>query len=142
MADFFKKIGHGFSVASKNMKESIDISKKRSEIKKQISDGNDRIEKIKLSIGERVYDAYKNEARTESNIELCKEIDAIYLQLKTLEAQVLELDGIKLCEKCGVRIPLDAVFCSKCGARQTASFDVDVDKTQVTHTDEDGMISL
>ncbi len=142
MAEIFKKIGHGVSVASKNVKDSIDISKKRSEIKKQINEGTMKIEEMKLSIGERVYDAYKKNARAESTVDTCKEIDGIYLQLRSLESQLLEIDGIKLCEKCGAKIPLDAVFCSRCGERQIASFGND-NTVQDSHSDdEDNMISL
>lgn len=141
MAEFFKKIGHGVSVASKNIKESVDISKKRSELRRQISECNEKTQKIKLSIGDRVYTAYKNDVRAESNAELCRELDGIASELKSLEAQLLELDGIKLCEKCGTKIALDAVFCSACGERQIARFDTDANDFK-TDNDEDNMISL
>lgn len=141
MAEFFKKIGQGVSVATKNVKESIDISKKRCEIKKQMNEADDKIEKLKLSIGESVYERYKNGTGNDSCIELCKEIDSTKAQMIKLEAQLLELDGIKLCEKCGTKIPLDAVFCSKCGERQYSAFDTDV-KSDSENSQEDNMISL
>lgn len=144
MAEFFKKIGQGVSAASKNVKESIDISRKKSELKKQINDGNGKIEQIKLSVGNCVYNAYKKEIRPDSFTELCKEIDNIEIQIKKLEMQLFELDGIKLCEKCGTKIPLDAVFCSKCGEKQNGAFDGDVVGTENTDSasNEDNMISL
>lgn len=141
MAEFFKKIGQGVSVAAKNVKESVDISKKRCEIKKQMNEADDKIKKLKLSIGENVYDRYKNGTGSDSCIELCKEIDSTKAQISKLEAQLLELDGIKLCEKCGTKIPLDAVFCSRCGERQHSVFDTDANPDS-EDSQEDNMISL
>lgn len=144
MAEFFKKIGQGVSTASKNVKESIDISRKRLEIKKQINDGKEKEDKIKLSIGNNVYNAYKKDLRPDLFTELCKEIDDMEVQIKRLESELLELDGIKLCENCRNKIPLDAVFCSKCGEKQNAVFGTSVTdiKTDNVTTDEDNMISL
>lgn len=140
MADFFKKIGDGFSKAANNVKDSVDTSRKRGELKKQISDAKNNIKSIELAMGEAIYNAYKNGARPESFTENCKEIDNLQVEIKVLNAKLLELDGIKLCEKCGAEIPVDSAFCSKCGARQLGIFDDATAENNIS--DDDNLISL
>lgn len=143
MAEFFKKISDGVSKAANNVKESVETSKQRAKLKKQISDAKNKIKSIELEMGEAIYNAYKNGSRLESFSENCKEIDSLLVNIKILEAKLLELDGIRLCEKCSAQIPVDAVFCSKCGVRQTRMFDDDDDViVEDDSDDEDNMISL
>ena len=140
MADFFKKIGDGFSKAANNVKDTVETSRKRGELKKQISDAKNNIKSIELSMGEAIYKAYKNDGRPDSFAESCKEIDNLQIEIKVLRAKLLELDGIKLCEKCGAEITADSVFCSKCGVRQVGIFDDVTDDDNIS--DDDNMISL
>ena len=139
MAEFFKKISDGVSKAANNVKDSVETAKKRANLKKQISDAKNKIKSIELEMGEAIYNAYKNGSRPESFSENCKEIDSLLVEMKIVEAKLLEFDGIRLCEKCSAQIPVDSVFCSKCGERQSRVFDDDSDDIS---DDEDNMISL
>ena len=142
MAEFFKKISDGVSKAANNVKDSVETAKKRAKLKKQISDAKNKIKSIELEMGEAIYNAYKNGSRPESFSENCKEIDSLLVEIKIVEAKLLELDGIRLCEKCSAQIPVDSVFCSKCGVRQTRMFDDDDVIAEDNSDDEDNMISL
>ena len=140
MADFFKKIGDGFTKAANNVKDSVETSRKRGDLKKQISDAKNNIKSIELAMGEAIYNAYKNGGRPESFSDNCKEIDNLQVEIKVLRAKLLELDGIKICEKCGAEITADSAFCSRCGARQTGIFKDETEDDDFS--DDDNMISL
>ena len=96
MADFFKKIGDGFTKAANNVKDTVETSRKRGDLKKQISDAKNNIKSIEIAMGEAIYNAYKNGGRPESFADNCKEIDNLQVEIKVLRAKLLELDGIKI----------------------------------------------
>ena len=140
MADFFKKIGDGFTKAANSVKDTVETSRKRGDLKKQISDAKNNIKSIEIAMGEAIYNAYKNGDRPESFADSCKEIDNLKVEIKVLRAKLLELDGIKSCEKCGAEITADSAFCSICGARQTGIFKDETEDDDFS--DDDNMISL
>lgn len=45
------------------------------------------------------------------------EVKKLLEQKKTLERNKLAAQGLRLCESCHQVIPLDSVFCNKCGAK-------------------------
>ncbi len=145
MGDFFKKVGDGISTTSKNIKTSVDISRKKSAIRKHIQDIEGKIKKLKLSVGEKMYGIYKGEFEADSFDEVFREIDELYIEIEIEENKILELDGIKICPKCGSKIAVDSVFCPKCGFRQEAEIvveePIEAQAEQVT-SDDDNTIRL
>ncbi len=145
MADFLKKLGQGISTTSKNVRESVDTSRKKSALKRQINKAEDRIRVIKLSIGDAVYAAYDMDKAAPSFADVCKEIDGLKDEISGYEVQIMALDGFKICDSCGEKIPVESVFCSKCGSRQPERVEVvdadDIDSDSSSN-DEDNMISL
>ena len=118
MADFFKKIGKGISDTSKNVKESVENSRRKSDLRQRITAANNKIEQIKITMGEKLYNAYVNDTDAEDCTELCRRIDELRASAEKCKADILAIDGIKKCDNCGLEINADAAFCSHCGAKQ------------------------
>ena len=106
MADFFKKIGKGISDTSKNVKESVENSRRKSDLRQRITAANNKIEQIKITMGDKLYNAYVNDT------------DELRASAEKCKADILAIDGIKKCDNCGLEINADAAFCSHCGAKQ------------------------
>ena len=119
MSDFFKKIGKTISDTSKNVKESVSDSREKSNLRRQIDAASNKIEQMKISMGDRVYNAYRNDTELEDCINLCRAIDSLLADIEKYKAQILAIDGIKKCDACGMEISVESSFCSHCGAKQT-----------------------
>ena len=137
MADFFKKIGKSISDTSKNVKESVADSREKSALRRQIAAANNKIEQIKISIGDIIYGAYTKDDEPEDCVELCKQIDELLQNVEKYKEQILAIDGIKKCPNCGLEINVDSVFCSLCGAKQIKDED-----TQNDSNDGDGYVDV
>ena len=137
MADFFKKIGKSISDTSKNVKESVADSREKSALRRQIAAANNKIEQIKISIGDIIYGAYTKDDEPEDCVELCKQIDELLQNVEKYKEQILAIDGIKKCQNCGLEINVDSVFCSHCVAKQIKDED-----TQNDSNDGDGYVGV
>lgn len=139
MADFFKKIGKSISDTSKNVKESVADSREKSALRRQIAAANNKIEQIKISIGDIIYGAYTKDDEPEDCVELCKQIDELLQNVEKYKEQILAIDGIKKCPNCGLEINVDSVFCSHCGAKQIKDEDA---KNGNDNSDGDGYVGV
>lgn len=128
MAEFFKKIGKGISDTSKNVKESVENSRRKSDLRRQIASANNKIEQLKLDMGEMLYKAYLNDREPDDVTQLCRQIDELKVAAEKYKTAILAIDGIKKCDSCGREINSDSVFCSHCGARQ---FKLDNDEPNI-----------
>lgn len=144
MAEFFKKIGKGISDTSKNVKESVENSRRKSDLRRQITSANNKIEQIKLSMGEMLYNAYLNDVAPDDCTELCRQIDELKVAEKKYKAAILAIDGIKKCDACGREINSSSVFCSHCGARQFKYEEPDENdaSTEQPETDERSYVDV
>lgn len=118
MAEIFKKIGKGISDTSKNVKESVENSRRKSDLRRQIAAANNKIEQLKLDMGEMLYNAYLSDGEPDDVTQLCRQIDELKVAAEKYKTAILAIDGIKKCDSCGREINSDSVFCSHCGARQ------------------------
>lgn len=141
MADFFKKLGQGISDTSKNISKSMADSKEKSSLRKKISEATSKISQAKIIIGNKIYEAYKNNSDIENFDEICREIDALYININTYNAELLKIEGFKICSKCSEKISADALFCPCCGTKQedppSPDEPIDVESDDITDINED-----
>ena len=97
---FFKEIG-------KKTSETTTKIAREAKLKMKITENKGKIKDMYQEIGRKVYE---NHVR-EENIELKETEEA--------RKEILVLNNKKLCKKCFAEIEKDAMFCSKCGEKQT-----------------------
>jgi ribosomal protein L40E len=102
-------------VATKKSGELVEVTR----LNMNISAEQDKIDKICLSIGKTIYEAFKKGERAPDNfIESCKDATEHEENIKNIKQKILELKNLKICAECGAELDADTAYCSKCGAKQ------------------------
>ncbi|MGE5472635.1 MAG: zinc ribbon domain-containing protein [Ignavibacteriales bacterium] len=111
-----KTISGAAQTAAKKSGEMVEITK----INMSIGSEEDKIEKVYLQIGKKVYDS--SIAGTEISLEdfrdAFSEITERLNTIKELKAKILEVKSVKICSACGAELEKEVQFCNKCGAKQ------------------------
>lgn len=111
-----KTISGAAQQAAKKSGEMVEITK----INMSIGSEEDKIEKLKLAIGKKVFESYT--AGTKISIDdfqdLCKEVADRNETIKELKIKIMDVKDLRLCSSCGVEIEKTVQFCNKCGAKQ------------------------
>jgi len=112
-----KTISGAAQTAAKKSGEMVEITK----INMAIGSEEDKIEKLQLQIGKKVYENAVAGAAISSDDfkDLCNEITERNNTIKDLKAKILEVKSIKLCA-CGAELAKEEQFCNKCGVKQEA----------------------
>lgn len=115
-----KKVG---TTASETYNAVVNKSEKIIEGTKsrfEISEKEDKIEEIFLSMGRTVYEMYKKgENIGEFFQQEAEKVDNLNKEIEDMERKILSNKGLKECTKCGKIISVDSHFCPKCGAEQS-----------------------
>ena len=117
MQEFFEKVKDTVSetakVAVKKSSELVEITK----VKFAISEQETSLKNMLCSIGDYVYNRYKNgEIFDETVLEKCSTVDEIHEKINDLEYRVAVLKKEKICAQCAKNNPENACFCIQCGA--------------------------
>ena len=100
--------------AVKKSGELLEITK----MKMAVSDTKSEISSRFSSLGEKVYEARKNEGEGAEGLEeIIQSLDALHEKLAEQEAKLVELKNQKVCASCGASSDNAAAYCSKCGAK-------------------------
>ena len=88
----------------------------------KVTENKGKIKDLYEEIGRKVYE---NHVR-EENIDIkdlinddCSKIDMLSKEIEDSRKEILILNNKKMCKKCFAEIEKDAMFCSKCGEKQT-----------------------
>ena len=87
-----------------------------------ISENKGKIEDIYEEIGKKVYEKHIREENIDIKAELaeeCSKLDALSKEIEEARLEILKLNQKKLCSKCSAEIESAAMFCPKCGEKQT-----------------------
>lgn len=114
--DFFDMLGKTLVSAGKDVaektKEITDVAKVKLDIKVK----EDYIQRLYAEIGKSYFEQHQFDEHTEfSQIRFIKETMD---EIDALKADLMDIKGTKKCSQCETQLPLDAEFCTKCGARQ------------------------
>jgi len=85
-------------------------------IKYAIYDIQNDVNKIFTSIGQEVYESYKNNSECGDVSKSCETIDAKKEEIGELEAKLFDLKNNKKCHDCGKITKKEDAFCPACGA--------------------------
>lgn len=111
-----KTISGAAQTAAKKSGEMVEITK----INMAIGSEEDKIEKLQLQMGKKVYDNFV--AGTAVSLDdfkdACNEIVERYNTIKDLKTKIMDVKNIKLCQACGTELEKEVQFCNKCGAKQ------------------------
>lgn len=109
------KVSKTAKAAAKRSGELVEITR----LCVNIGIEEDKIEKILIEIGKKVYEAYaKNEDVLEAAKEFCEKIKSFEENIKDMKEKILALKNIKICSQCLAELDIDFEYCSKCGAKQ------------------------
>ena len=111
---FFNDIGKkGAEATSKIAKEG--------KLKLKINENKGKIKDIYQEMGRIIYEKHVREENINIKEDLNEELqklDTLSKEIQDARTEILSLNQKKLCSKCFEEIPVDAVFCSKCGEKQ------------------------
>lgn len=110
-----KKVTDTAKAAAKKSGELVEVTR----LNMNVSAEQDKIDKICLSIGKTIYEAFKKgEGTPDSFIENCKDAAGHDENIKNIKQKILEIKNLKICAECGAELDADTAYCSKCGAKQ------------------------
>ncbi len=97
---------------SQKAKEVSEIAK----LKMDIHSKEDFVEKQYANLGRAYYEANKANA-SEKDAEQFRVITEAIEEIKRMNQQVLDIQGVAQCPNCGKKVPAGNAFCSDCGAK-------------------------
>jgi len=115
---------------SQKAKEVSEVAK----LKMDIHTKEDFVEKQYAILGRAYYEANKDNA-SEKDVEQFAVITEAIEEIKRMNQQVLDIQGVVQCPNCGKKVPADNSFCSDCGAKLD---DIIVEATVVSEEPVEG----
>ncbi len=105
---------------SKSVTETSRSAAETSNLKKKIAYEKERIQEIYLEIGKKFYEN-PNGAHKEE-LALCADIDDRKRRILSMQGDLSQLKGIRICKNCGARFDEKYTFsfCGNCGAKLDA----------------------
>ncbi len=123
--DFFNNFKKTVSDKSKDAvnkaKEIAEVTSLNSKVNAQ----ENLIEKYYNELGRYLYENREN-PDANGQEERCKLIDAAYVEIDRLKAEIRRVKGVKTCPGCGAEVSSIAAFCSTCGAAMPKEEPVEV----------------
>lgn len=103
---------------AKNVVKKSSSLMNQTKLKFAVSENEDQIKELMISIGECVYREHQNGTELAGDIgEKCTQIDQLKDEISALRAKIAELKDNVICPSCGEYNPKDNTFCSKCGTK-------------------------
>ena len=112
-----------FIYLGKKTSETTGKIARETKLKMKINENKGKIEDIYEEIGKKVYEKHIREENIDIKTDLaeeCSKLDALSKEIEDARLEILKLNQKKLCSKCSAEIEASAVFCPKCGEKQTA----------------------
>ena len=112
-----------FSDLGKKTSETTGKIARETKLKMKINENKGKIEDIYEEIGKKVYEKHIREENIDIKTDLaeeCSKLDALSKEIEDARLEILKLNQKKLCSKCSAEIEAGAVFCPKCGEKQTS----------------------
>ena len=119
---FFDQIGKKAAETVQGAKDKTNKISNEMKLKSKLSEKKDRISLLHVEIGMEVHENFAKGIQniTESIISKCQEIDSIKNEINNINADLLALKDLKICQSCGSQVSTTSEFCPKCGAKQVA----------------------
>lgn len=114
--ELFDKLGDTIVSVSKDATQKAKDISELARIRMEIRSKQDYLNKLFLEIGKIYYDAHKDDEEKEFKEQMLLVKDA-QEGLEELRQQLGQIKGMVKCTECGQDMPMEADYCSKCGAK-------------------------
>lgn len=115
--DFFDKLGKKIAEASRDVADKTKELTDTAKVKLDMKNKEDYIESQYTSIGKQYFESHQFDDSDEyPQIAMIK---AAMDEIDELKAQLMNIKGAKECPNCHQMVPMDAEYCSFCGAKVT-----------------------
>lgn len=108
-----EKISSGANAVSVSTKRVTESARINNEISANTAEIDKRMKQLGICVKSRLMEQI-HDAEAER---LAEEIDKFIARNEELAAELRRVKGIRRCEKCGIELPANSVFCPSCGAR-------------------------
>lgn len=122
---FFDELGKVISDKSKEAANRVKDITGVLQLKSKLSAEKDKINKAYITLGKAYYDRHEGELEEEFADEF-HIIQAGLVKIASLEDEIAELEGTRVCAECGAKVEKNAAFCSRCGAPMDSTASADV----------------
>ena len=112
---FFDELGKVISDKSKEAANRVKDITGVLQLKSKLSAEKDKINKAYITLGKAYYDRHEGGLEEEFADEF-HIIQAGLVKIASLEDEIAELEGTRVCAECGAKVEKNAAFCSRCGA--------------------------
>lgn len=110
-----KKVAQTAKTAAKKSGEIVEITR----LNINIASEEEKIDKIYMEIGRKVYSAYLRGDEVEESFKMfCEQIKVHEENIRSIKKKILEVKNAKGCVSCNTEIETNAIFCPKCGSKQ------------------------
>ena len=111
-----------FNDLSKKTTETTSKIAREAKLKMKITENKGKIKEIYEELGRKIYENHVREENIDINKLInddCLKIDELSKEIEDARKEILILNNKKMCSKCFAEIEKDAMFCPKCGEKQT-----------------------
>ena len=122
---FFDELGKVISDKSKEAANRVKDITGVLQLKSKLSAEKDKINKAYITLGKAYYDRHEGELEEKFADEF-HTIQAGLVKIASLEDEIAELEGTRVCAECGAKVEKNAAFCSRCGAPMDSTASADV----------------
>ncbi len=113
---FFEQLGKRITDTGQNVARQTKNIADVTQLNNAIADREKKISQLMLSMGQSYYERHKNDETTEEP-EKMDAIRGLYKEIAENQEKIKQIKGVVKCGKCGADVPVDAMFCSVCGAK-------------------------
>ena len=122
---FLGQLGKRLSDAGQTVAQQTKNFADVAQLNSLISEAERTIAKKQEGLGQIYFEMYKDD-ETAEGAAVIAEIKALYAEIKNNQEKIKQIKGIIQCANCGAELPLNAVFCSSCGAKVEREESVEV----------------
>lgn len=113
---FFEQLGKRLTDTGQNVARQTKNLADVTQLNSAISEKEKQISQLFLSIGKSYYEKHMHDSSAEEHA-LIEEVNALFAEISQNQEKIKQIKGIVKCPNCGADVPLNAAFCSSCGAK-------------------------
>lgn len=114
--EFFNGIGKKISQTGQGVVQKTKDTAEIIKLNGVISDEEKKLNNAYIQIGQLYAVKYQENAEEDFKA-LVEQVHTSLSEIENLKQQILDIKGVKRCNNCGAEIPVNATFCSGCGAK-------------------------
>lgn len=120
--EFFEELGKTISDKGKEVAKRAKDLTESLQLKSQVSAEKAKIQEAYALIGKAYYEDHKD-SEDDKYKELFSGIQGSFFKIATLEEEICQLDGNRVCAECGTKVAREDAFCKRCGAPMPSAKD-------------------